>query len=72
LINFQKKIKKLKKKTVKKNRVNQLKFLKNQSVRFGFGFISPEPKKPNRTQTEKNKKKLSQTGLNQFLSKKTS
>ena len=50
---------------MKKNRVNQLKFLKNQPVRFGFGFISLKPKKPNQTQTGK---KPSQTGLNQFLS----
>jgi hypothetical protein len=35
--------------TVKKNRLNHLKFWKNQPVRFGFGFISLKPKKPNRT-----------------------
>jgi hypothetical protein len=53
------------------------------SVRFGFGFISLKPKKPNPTQTEPNwknqaeLKKPSQTGknrakidLNRFLSKK--
>jgi len=41
----------------KKNRLNRLKFLKNRSVQFGFGFIS---KKPNRTETEKNQAKPSQ------------
>jgi hypothetical protein len=39
---------------VKKNRLNQLEFLKKQPVRFGF--ISLEPKKLNR-----NRKKPSQT-----------
>jgi len=39
--------------TVKKNRLNRLKFWKNRPVRFGFGFISLKPKKPNRTQTGK-------------------
>jgi hypothetical protein len=28
-----------------------------QTGRFGFGFISLKPKKPNQTQTEKNRKK---------------
>jgi hypothetical protein len=49
--------------TVKKNR---LKFWKNRMVRFGFGFISLKPKKPN--QAEPNWKKPSQTDLNRFLS----
>jgi hypothetical protein len=39
-------------------------------VRFGFGFISLKPKKPNRTQIEKktepNWKKPSQTGTGRF------
>jgi len=50
----------LKNRTVKKNRLN---FKKTD--RFGFGFISLKPKKPNRTQIEKNKKKTSQTGKTQ-------
>jgi hypothetical protein len=57
---------------VKKNR---LEFKKNRPVQLGF--ISLKPKKPNRTQTEKNPekkpsktKKPSQTGLNWFLSLK--
>jgi hypothetical protein len=69
---LEKKIRKLEKKNqiVKKNR---LKFKKNRPVRFGFGFgfISLKPKKPNRTQTEKNWKKTSQTKKtepNRFLS----
>jgi hypothetical protein len=41
------------------------------SVRFGFGFISLKPKKPNRTQTGKKPsqtgKKTESTGLNWFL-----
>ena len=37
---------------------NRLKFWKNRPVRFGFGFISLKLKKPNRTQTEKNRAKL--------------
>jgi hypothetical protein len=49
--------------TVKKN---WLKFWKNQPVRFGFGFISLKPKKPNLA--EPKQKKPSQTGLNRFLS----
>jgi hypothetical protein len=42
--------------------------LKKRPVRFGFGFLSLEPKKPNRTRIEKTGKnraklkKLSQTG----------
>jgi len=66
---------------VKKNQLNRLKFLKNQPVRFGFGFISLKQKKQNRTKpnlNRKNKKNLSQTAkkpskidLNRFLSKKT-
>jgi hypothetical protein len=47
---------------MKKNRLNQLKFLKNRPVRFSF--ISLKSKKPNRTQTEKNQKKSSQTESN--------
>jgi len=53
--------------TVKKNRLNRLKFWENQPVRFGFGFISLKLKKPNRIQTgktEPNWKKTSQTGKN--------
>jgi hypothetical protein len=54
---------------VKKNRLN---FWKNRPIRFGFGFISLKPKKPNRTkpkqkkssQTGKNWAKTSQTGKN--------
>ena len=41
--------------TVKKHRLNRLKFWKNRPVQFGF--ISMKPKKPNRTQTEKNPEK---------------
>jgi len=44
-----------KNRTIKKNR---LKFWKNRPVQFDFGFISLKPKKPNRTQTEKNWAKL--------------
>ena len=61
--NYREKIKNNNKKnrTVKKN---QLKFWKNRPVRFGFGFISLKPKKPNQTQTgkktEPNRKKTSQ------------
>jgi hypothetical protein len=52
------KLKKLKKnnwknQTVKKNRLNWLKFWKIRPVRFGFGFISLKPKKPNWTKTRK-------------------
>jgi hypothetical protein len=71
----------IKKPNCEKNRLNQLKFLKNGPVWFSFGFISLKPKKPNRTETEKNRKnpsqtckkpsqtckKPSQTGLNQFF-----
>jgi len=66
--------------TVKKNRLNRLKFWKNRPVWLGFGFISLKPKKLNRTEpkpkktgkkTESNRaktEKLSQTG---FCPKKT-
>jgi len=60
-----------------------MKILKKPTGSIRFGFISLKPKKPNRTQTEKNwanrKKtepnqktdpKPSQTGLNRFLPKK--
>jgi len=42
---------------------NQLKFLKNRSVWFDFGFISLKPKKPNRTEPKpsQTRKKPSQT-----------
>jgi len=40
---------------MKKNQLNQLKFLKNRPVRFSF--ISLKLKKPNRIQTEKNPEK---------------
>jgi len=72
-----KKIKKKKetekiKKKIEKNKLwkKPVKILKKLigSVRFGFDFISLKPKKPNRTQTEKNRKKPSQTDLNRFLS----
>ena len=66
--------------TVKKNWLNRLNFKKTD--RFGFGFISLKPKKPNRIQTEKKNqskpekteqnwakpKKPSHTDLNRFLS----
>jgi hypothetical protein len=54
--------------TVKKKPIKQIKILKKPagSVRFGFGFISLKPKKPNRTQT---RKKLSQTGFGFFYKK---
>jgi hypothetical protein len=61
--------------TVKKNRLNQLKFWKNRPVRFGFGFISLKPKKSNRTEPkpeknwakpEKNRAKLKKTEQNWF------
>jgi len=44
---------------VKKNQLNRLKFLKNQPVRFGFGFISLKQKKkePNRTKSKPKKQK---------------
>jgi hypothetical protein len=81
-----KKIKKVKKsgkiekknqknRTVKKNQLNRLKFLKNQPVRFGFGFISLKQKKQNRTKpnlNRKNKKNLSQTGKKPSQTKKPS
>jgi len=73
-----KKIKKSRKpeKNNRKNRTvkkNLLKFWKNQPIRFSFGFRSLKPKKPNRTKPNPNRssqtgKKLSQTGLNRFLS----
>ena len=84
-IRDKKKIKKLikpikqKKNTNRKNRTvkkNWLKFWKNRLVWFGFGFISLKLKKPNRTQTEKTRKKPnqikkpSQIGLNRFCLKK--
>ena len=60
-----------------------IKILKKPTGSVRFWFISLKPKKPNRTQTEKTGKKLSQTGkkrsqtekpsqtcLNRFLSKK--
>jgi len=58
---------------MKKNQLNQLKFWKNRSVRFSFGFLSLEPEKPNRIEPnwkkpEKNRAKLkksSQTRKNQ-------
>jgi hypothetical protein len=34
-----------------------IKILKNQPVRFGFGFINKKLKKLNRTETEKNRAK---------------
>jgi hypothetical protein len=56
---------------VKKNR---LKFLKNQLVWFGFGFISLKPKKPNRTEPKpkKTRKKTSQTRKQLSQTKKPS
>jgi hypothetical protein len=54
-----------KNRTVKKNRLNQLKFWKNRPVQFGFGFISLKPKKPNWIEkTEPNWKKPSQIKKN--------
>ena len=44
-----------KNRTVKKNRLNRLKFLKNRPVRFGSGFISLKPNR-NEPKPEKNKK----------------
>jgi hypothetical protein len=54
------KSRKLKKPNRKKNQLNQLEFLKNRPVQFGFGFISMTLKKSNRT--EPKQKKTSQTG----------
>jgi hypothetical protein len=53
----------LKNQTVKKNRLNQLKFSKNWPVQFDFSFINLKPKKLNRTEpkpkkTKKNRVKL--------------
>jgi hypothetical protein len=48
------------KKNNRKNRTakkNRLQFWKNRPVRFCFDFISLKPKKPNRTQTKKTRKK---------------
>jgi hypothetical protein len=45
--------KKTKKTEPKKNWLNRLKFWKNRSVLFSFGFISKKPEKPNRIETEK-------------------
>jgi len=53
-----------KNRTVKKNRLNYLKFWKNRPVRFGFGFISLKLKKTNRTQTELDRKKTESNGKN--------
>jgi len=56
-----------KKKPKKPNREKKpIKILKKptSSVRFGSGFISLKPKKSNRTQAEKTRKKPSQTGKN--------
>jgi len=58
-----------------KKTIKPIKILKKptSSVRFGSGFISLKPKKPNWTQTGKNQKKQSQikkTEPNRFLSKK--
>ena len=57
---------------VKKHRLNRLKFLKNRPIRFGFGFISLKPKKPNRTQTETepNRKNRAKTVWTGFYPKK--
>jgi hypothetical protein len=49
---------------MKKTRLNRLEFLKNQSVQFGFGFISLKPKKPSQT-----RKKPSQIKKTSFCSK---
>jgi len=59
-----------KNRTEKKNRLNRLHFWKNRPVRFGFGFISKKPKKPNRNrqktrkQTEPNRKNRAKTEPN--------
>jgi len=47
----------LKKLNREKNPIKPIRILKNQPVRFGFGFISLKSKKPNRTQTEKKPEK---------------
>ena len=58
-----------KNRTEKKNRLN---FWKNRPVRFGFGFITKKPKKPNRTEIEKKpEKKPSQTEKNRAKTEKT-
>jgi hypothetical protein len=61
-----------KNRTVKKKPIKSIKILKKPtgSVRFGFGFLSLEPKKPNQTKPNPNRKKPekpSQTGVNRFL-----
>jgi hypothetical protein len=59
---------------VKKKPIKSNKILKKPtgSVRFGFGFISLKPKKPNQTQTKKKlEKKPSQTRKNQAKTQKT-
>jgi len=60
----------------RKNRTEKkpIKFLKKRvgSVRFGFGFISKKPKKPNRTETDKKlEKNRAKTGKNRANTGKT-
>ena len=50
-----------------KNKKKQLEFLKNQPVRFGFGFISLKLKKSNQTQTGKKPSQTGKTEPNQFF-----
>jgi len=57
---FKKTEKPIKPRKQKKNRLNRLKFWKNRPVRFGFGFLSLEPKKSNETKPNPNRKKPSQ------------
>jgi hypothetical protein len=53
------KIKKKKKLNCEKKPIKPIRILKKStgSVRFGFGFTSLKPKKPNRTKTQKNRAK---------------
>jgi hypothetical protein len=46
--------KKITEKTEQKKPIKPIKILKNRLVRFGFGFISKKPKKPNRFSFKKN------------------
>jgi len=66
-----------KNRTVKKNRLNRLKFWKNRPVRFDFGFISKKPnwtqtgKKPSQTRkTEQNRKNRAKPVWTGFFPKK--
>jgi len=60
----------LKKPNREKKKIKQNKILKKPTGRFNFGFISLEPKKLNRIQTEKTRKKTELNRKNERKSKK--